>query len=124
MIKQLHKKILIVEDDEDMREELFDIFVMEGFLVLKAKDGKEGLRLALKKRPDLILLDIAMPVMGGIEMIRELRKDEDAKDIPVIVVSSYAMKGDDEKAEAAGAKGYITKPIDTRTFAETIRTFL
>ncbi len=84
------KKILIVEDEQDMRQALVDELTHEGFQILEARNGKEGLESALKEHPDLILLDIVMPVMDGMTMMKKLRESENGKDIPVIMLTNLS----------------------------------
>ncbi len=104
-----NKKILIVEDERPLREVLCDKFEANGFKAFKAKDGKEGLAVALKEHPDIILLDIIMPKMDGMTVLKKLREDKRGKDIPVILLTNLA---DDQKvAEATeeGVYGYLVK---------------
>lgn len=102
-------KILIVEDEESMLEILADHFTREGFDVLKAKNGEEGLKAAFKDHPDLILLDIIMPKMDGLTMLKKLRKDDRGKDIPVIMLSNLSGAGEVANAIQEGAFGYLIK---------------
>ena len=88
-----------------------------------AREAETGIQMARENHPDLILMDIQLPGMDGIAATRKIREDKDIKDIPIVALSSYAMQRDKEKAEAAGCTGYITKPIDTRTFSETLASF-
>ena len=83
--------------------------------MLEAKDGKEGLRAILEERPDLVLLDIALPEMDGYQVIKEIKENKEVRDIPVIAMTAHAMKGDREKIIAAGCDDYISKPIDPET---------
>ena len=105
------KKILIV-DDEDMNVELFVQLLEDDYKLLIARDGQQGLEMAQQDRPDLILMDMAMPVMDGWETTRRIKSDPELKNIPVIGVSSHAMIGDAEKAMKAGCDAYLTKPVD------------
>src|SRR5262249_12864201 len=104
------KRILVVEDQEDLRGILRDLLTSSGYELLEAADGEAGVAKAKSDRPDLILMDIQMPVMDGYEATRQIKADPDLNAIPVIAVSSFAMKGDEEKARAAGCDHYITKP--------------
>jgi CheY-like chemotaxis protein len=114
------EKILVVEDNEANRILMRQILKYHGYEVLEASDGAAGLAMAREHMPDLILLDLQMPVMGGIAVIRELRKTPELSKLKVIAVTSFAMKGDREKALEAGFDEYVTKPIDTRKFVELV----
>ena len=118
------EKILLIEDNEQNRILMRQILVRKGYDLLEAKDGLTGLEMARAHIPALILLDIQMPVMNGFMVIRELRNDAELRKIKVIAVTSFAMKGDKEKALEAGFDEYVTKPIDTRTFPELIKQVL
>lgn len=106
------KKVLIIDDDEQNRILLRAIMKPLQCDVLEAGNGEQGIRLAKEQKPDLVLMDIQMPVMDGYTAIRLLRNDPETRHITIIAVTSYAMKGDREKALAAGADDYIAKPID------------
>jgi len=117
-------KILVIEDNE---QNLYLIrFILEdsGFEVFSAMDGREGIDIAASLRPDLILLDIQLPVMDGYMVARNLRQNPDLAHIPIIAVTSYAMPGDREKALEAGCSGYIEKPIDPDRFTEQVEKHL
>jgi CheY-like chemotaxis protein len=118
------EKILLVEDNEQNRILMRQILAPHGYDMLEAKDGLTGLEMARAHMPDLILLDIQMPVMNGFMVIRELRNDPMLRRIKAIAVTSFAMKGDREKALQAGFDEYVTKPIDTRTFPELVKQVL
>jgi two-component system cell cycle response regulator DivK len=118
------KKILVVEDNEQNRILMRQILTHHGYEVLEATDGLSGLEMARAHKPDLIMLDIQMPVMNGFMVIRELRNDPELKAIKVIAVTSFAMKGDREKALRAGFDEYATKPIDTRRFPLLVKELL
>lgn len=118
------EKILVVEDNEQNRILVRQVLAHYGYAVLEAKDGLTGLAMARTHMPALILLDIQMPVMNGFMVIRELRNDPELRKIKVIAVSSFAMKGDMEKALQAGFDEYVTKPIDTRKFPELVKQVL
>jgi len=118
------KKILVVEDNEQNRILMRQILTHHGYEVLEAADGAAGLKMAREHMPGLILLDLQMPVMGGFAVIRELRKTPELSKLKVIAVTSFAMKGDREKALEAGFDEYVTKPIDTRKFVELVKNFL
>lgn len=118
------EKILVVEDNEQNRVLMRQILTHHGYEVLEALDGLTGLEMARAHMPDLILLDIQMPVMNGFAVIRELRNNPEFRKIKVIAVTSFAMKGDREKALQAGFDEYVTKPIDTRKFPELVKEIL
>ncbi len=117
----MSKKILVVEDNEQNRILMRQILTHHGYEVLEAADGEAGLKMAREHMPDLILLDLQMPVMGGFAVIRELRKTPELSRLKVMAVTSFAMKGDREKALEAGFDEYVTKPIDTRKFVELVK---
>lgn len=103
------KKILIVEDDEKLQQKLVDTCSREGLIALGAQNGEEGLSLALREHPDLILLDLEMPKMGGIEMLQQLRKDEWGKNALVIVLTNYSAPEKVADVLEAGVSGYVVK---------------
>ena len=120
-----HKRTILLIDDDELDVKLFrNVLRIDGFLILEATDALSGIALAREHQPDLILMDLHLPGMGGLNAISRLKENPAVRNIPIVVVASHAMVGDREKAIAAGSTGYITKPINTRTFAETIRTFL
>jgi len=110
----MSKRILVVEDQEDNRRILRDLLNSVGFQILEAEDGARGVSAAEAQLPDLILMDIQMPVMDGYEATRRIKANPALRRIPVIVVTSYALSGDEEKARAAGCDDYITKPYSPR----------
>ena len=118
------EKILVIEDNEQNRILMRQILTYHGYDVLEAADGLTGLEMARAHTPALILLDIQMPVMNGFMVIRELRNNPELRKIKVIAVTSFAMKGDREKALQAGFDEYVTKPIDTREFPELVKQVL
>ncbi|MDP3017259.1 MAG: response regulator [Deltaproteobacteria bacterium] len=118
------EKILVIEDNEQNRILMRQILTYRGYDVLEAADGLTGLEMARAHTPALILLDIQMPVMNGFMVIRELRNNPELRKIKVIAVTSFAMKGDREKALQAGFDEYVTKPIDTRKFPELVKQVL
>jgi two-component system cell cycle response regulator DivK len=117
-------KILVVEDNERNLRLFTEIIEAIGHQALIARDGEEGVRLAKEYIPDLVLMDIQMPVMDGSEAFRMLRADSTTKDIPVIAVTSYAMKGDKERLLREGFVAYIPKPIAVQEFMDTIKSIL
>ena len=117
-------KILVIEDNEQNLYLVTFILEKHGFEIIQARDGHDGIEIARDESPDLILLDIQLPVMDGYTVARELKKNMNKKEIPIIAVTSYAMAGDREKAIEAGCSGYITKPIDPETFISSIEQYL
>ena len=118
------KRILVVEDQEDLRGVLRTLLTGSGYAMLEAADGETGVARAKSDRPDLILMDIQMPVLDGYEATLRIKADPDLKGIPVIAVSSFAMKGDEEKARAAGCDHYVTKPYSPMQLLRVIRGYL
>jgi two-component system cell cycle response regulator/two-component system cell cycle response regulator DivK len=118
------RKILIIEDNPFNLELATDLLEAEGFLVLSAPTAEAGLRLAQQNPPDLILMDLSLPGMDGLAATRALKAGSSTRHVPVIALTSHAMKGDREIALKANCDGYLTKPIDTRTFMLTITSFL
>jgi two-component system cell cycle response regulator DivK len=118
------KRILVVEDQEDLRGILCDLLTGSGFEVAEAADGREGVAKAQSERPDLILMDIQLPVLDGYEATRQIKADPRLATTPIIAVSSFAMKGDEEKARASGCDHYVTKPYSPMQLLRTIRTIL
>ena len=118
------EKILIIEDNPMNMELATDLLEAAGYVVIQAGTAEEGIELARVEFPDLILMDISLPGMDGLEATGVLKQDPAAKDIPVIAMTAHAMKGDERKARAAGCAGYITKPIDTRELPKTVARFI
>jgi two-component system cell cycle response regulator DivK len=114
------EKILLVEDNPVNRRLAVFLLRSQGYEVREATTAQEALEALEKERPDLILMDIQLPGMDGLEVTRKLKAQPATADIPVIAVTSYAMKGDREKALAAGCVGYVTKPIDKNIFIQEI----
>ncbi len=118
------QKILVVEDQEDNRIILRDLLTSAGFDVIEALNGQAGVDLAETERPDLILMDIQLPVLDGYEATRRIKGNPSLSSIPIIAVTSYALSGDEAKAMAAGCDGYVTKPFRSRDLLEKVREFL
>ena len=108
------KCILVVEDQEDNRQILRDLLGATNYEMVEAENGQQAIDAVAKKKPDLILMDIQLPVMDGYEATRRIKANPDWKAIPIIVVTSYALSGDAEKARAAGCDDYVTKPYSPR----------
>jgi len=115
--------LLIIEDNEQNYYLMNFLLEKNGFKVIGAQNGRDGIQMALTHKPKAILLDIQLPEMDGYAVAAELKKNDDIKGIPIIAVTSYAMVGDRERILAAGATGYIEKPIDPETFVEEIRRY-
>jgi two-component system cell cycle response regulator DivK len=120
----MSKKILLVEDNEQNRILMRQLLTHHGYEVLESMDGMTGLDMAAVLMPDLILLDIQMPVMNGFAVIRALRKNPELKKLKVIAVTSFSFSGDREKALEEGFDEFVTKPIDTREFPKLIKKIL
>jgi two-component system, cell cycle response regulator DivK len=118
------RRILVVEDQEDNRRIVRDLLTSAGYETIEALDGEAGVRLAEAERPDLILMDVQLPVLDGHEATRRIKRNPALRAIPVIVVTSYALGGDHAKAMAAGCDAYVAKPFSPRQLLATIRTFL
>lgn len=120
----MKKKILVIEDNEQNLYLVSFILEKNNYLVLQARSGDEGVAIARKENPDLILLDIQLPVMDGYKVARLLREMPQLVKTPIIAVTSFAMPGDSDQAMAAGCTGYIEKPIDPDTFMSEIEQHL
>jgi two-component system cell cycle response regulator DivK len=120
----MSKRILVVEDQEDNRQIIRDLVTSVGYEMIEAVDGEQGVALAAQHKPDLILMDIQLPVLDGYEATRRIKAQPELKAIPVIAVTSYALSGDDQKAFAAGCDGYVTKPFSPRQLLAKIREHL
>ncbi len=118
------KTILIVEDN-DLNMKLFnDLLQANGYNTVQTKNGKDALQLIRDHHPDLILMDIQLPEISGLEVIKRLKSDDGLKSIPIIAVTAFAMKGDEEKIRNGGCEDYIAKPISVSNFLETVAKFL
>jgi two-component system, cell cycle response regulator DivK len=118
------KRILVVEDHEDNRQILRDLLGAAGFEIVEAHDGPSAYPTAAAERPDLILMDIQLPGLDGYEATRRIKADPALAKIPVIVVTSYALSGDEEKARLAGCDDYVAKPYSPRELLAKIRHYL
>ena len=123
-IRPPRQKVLIVEDN-DLNMKLFnDLLVAHGYDTLQTKDGVEALALARQHRPDLILMDIQLPEVSGLEVTKWIKEDKSVSMIPIIAVTAFAMKGDREKMRDGGCEDYIAKPISVASFLQTVERFL
>ncbi len=118
------KTVLIVEDNELNMKLFHDLLDAHGYQTIQTRDGLKALEIAREHVPDLILMDIQLPEVSGLEVTKWLKEDEDLRQIPVIAVTAFAMKGDEEKIREGGCEAYISKPISVATFIETVQTFL
>jgi len=119
-----NKTILIVEDN-DLNMKLFhDLIEAQGYKTLQTKDGMDALKLAREHKPDLILMDIQLPEVSGLEVTKWIKEDDNLRSIPIIAVTAFAMKGDEEKILEGGCEAYIAKPISVVQFLETVDRFL
>ena len=120
----MSRRILVVEDQEDNRRILRDLLTSAGYEIIQAENGEEALAAAARERPDLILMDIQLPVLDGYEATRRIKADPALRAIPVIAVTSYALSGDENKARAAGCDAYVTKPFSPRALLAKIREYV
>ena len=118
------KRILIIEDNPLNLELVTDLLEVNGFRVFSARTAEDGLRLARQLMPDLVLMDFSLPGMDGLSATKSLKADPTTGHLIVVGLTANAMKGDEEAALAAGCDGYLTKPINTRTFAATVTDFM
>ena len=118
------KRVLIVEDNELNMKLFHDLLEAQGYEILETREGLSALTLARQHRPDLILMDIQLPEISGLEVTKWLKEDEDLRAIPVVAVTAFAMKGDEERIRDGGCEAYISKPISVGHFLETVRRFL
>ncbi len=119
-----NKLILVVEDNALNMKLIKSLLQLGQFDVLEASDAESGIELARKQKPDLILMDIQLPGMDGLHATQIISKDPALQKTPVVALTSYAMHGDEQKARSAGCVGYITKPINTRSFLDTLKDYL
>jgi two-component system cell cycle response regulator DivK len=120
----MKKRILVVEDQQDNRQILRDLLTNAGFDMIEAENGEEAIASAQASRPDLILMDIQLPILDGYEATRRIKADPDLKSIPIIVVTSYALSGDEEKARLAGCDDYVAKPFSPRSLLAKIKEYV
>jgi two-component system cell cycle response regulator DivK len=118
------KTVLIVEDNELNMKLFHDVLDAHGYRTLQTRSGLEALALARQHRPDLILMDIQLPEVSGLEVTKWLKEDDALRDIPVVAVTAFAMKGDEERIRQGGCEAYISKPISVPMFLGTVRQFI
>ena len=119
----MSKTVLIVEDNELNMKLFNDLLQANGYGTIQTRDGRDAFDLANKHRPDLILMDIQLPEISGLEITKMLKSDPELKSIPVVAVTAFAMKGDEEKIREGGCEGYIAKPISVVNFLQVVSTF-
>jgi len=120
----MSKRILVVEDQEDNRQILRDLLGSTGYEMVEAENGEDALTVAAAEQPDLILMDIQLPILDGYEATRRIKANPALATIPIIAITSYALSGDEEKARAAGCDEYVTKPYSPRKLLAKIREYL
>jgi two-component system cell cycle response regulator DivK len=120
----MSKHILVVEDQEDNRQILRDLLGAAGYEMIEAENGETAVTVAAAEIPDLILMDIQLPEISGLEVTKWLKEDDDLAHIPVIAVTAFAMKGDEERIREGGCEAYLSKPISVGLFLDTVRRFL
>lgn len=124
MLQVMSKKVLIVEDNELNMKLFHDLLEAHGYEVAGTRDGLKALEMAREHRPDLILMDIQLPEVSGLEVTKWIKEDDDLSEIPIVAVTAFAMKGDEERIRAGGCEAYLSKPITVSTFIETVQKFL
>ncbi len=120
----MSKSVLIVEDNELNMKLFNDLLEAHGYATLQTRDGLSALKIARDQRPDLIIMDIQLPEVSGLEVTKWLKEDDSLRDIPVIAVTAFAMKGDEEKIRDGGCQDYIAKPISVGNFIQTVQKHL
>jgi two-component system cell cycle response regulator DivK len=122
--KSAAKRILIVEDNELNMKLLHDVLAAHGYAITATREGGAALPLARETRPDLILMDLQLPDISGLDAVRQLKEDDETRQIPVVAVTAFAMIGDKDRALGAGCDGYVAKPIHLHDFLEVVRRFI
>jgi two-component system cell cycle response regulator DivK len=120
----MSKRILVVEDQEDNRQILRDLLDNTGYQMVEAENGEDAVTMAAAEKPDLILMDIQLPLVDGYEATRRIKANPALSAIPIIAITSYALSGDEDKARAAGCDDYVTKPYSPRKLLAKIREYL
>jgi two-component system cell cycle response regulator DivK len=118
------KTVMIVEDNELNMKLFHDLLVANGYETIQTRSGLEALELAKTHKPDLILMDIQLPEVSGLDVTKWIKDDDEVRHIPVVAVTAFAMKGDEERIRAGGCEAYISKPISVATFLDTVKEFL
>ena len=122
--RAVQRSVLIVEDNELNMKLFHDLLAAHGYRTIQTRNGLEALELARTHRPDLILMDIQLPEVSGLEVTKWIKEDDELRNIPVIAVTAFAMKGDEERIRSGGCEAYISKPISVMTFLETVHRFV
>lgn len=120
----MRKRVMIVEDNELNMKLFNDLLEAQSYDTIQTRNGLEALDLARKHMPDLILMDIQLPEVSGLEVTKWLKEDDQLRDIPVIAVTAFAMKGDEQRIRQGGCEAYISKPISVMKFLETVKSYL
>jgi two-component system cell cycle response regulator DivK len=118
------KTVLVVEDNELNMKLFHDLLEASGYNIVQTRNGLEAIDLARSHRPDLILMDIQLPEISGLEVTKWIKEDDDLRAIPVIAVTAFAMKGDEERIRQGGCEAYLSKPISVAKFIETVKAYL
>jgi two-component system cell cycle response regulator DivK len=124
MLQVMSKKVLIVEDNELNMKLFRDLLEAHGYETVQTEEGLKALEIAREHKPDLILMDIQLPEVSGLDVTKWIKNDDELSTIPVVAVTAFAMKGDEERIREGGCEGYLSKPITVSTFIETVRQFL
>lgn len=120
----MSKRVMIVEDNELNMKLFNDLLEAHGYETIQTRNGMEALDLAREHQPDLILMDIQLPEVSGLEVTKWIKQDDALHSIPVIAVTAFAMKGDEQRIRAGGCEAYISKPISVASFVETIKSYI
>jgi two-component system cell cycle response regulator DivK len=124
LLQRMAKTVLVVEDNELNMKLFHDLLEANGYDIVQTRNGLEAIDLARKHRPDLILMDIQLPEVSGLEVTKWIKEDDDLKTIPVIAITAFAMKGDEERIRQGGCEAYLSKPISVSKFVETVKVYL
>ncbi|MCW5697798.1 MAG: response regulator [Bauldia sp.] len=120
----MSKTVLVVEDNELNMKLFHDLLEASGYDTIQTRNGLEAIELARQHRPDLILMDIQLPEVSGLEVTKWIKEDDDLRSIPVIAITAFAMKGDEDRIRQGGCEAYLSKPISVGKFIETVRAYL
>lgn len=121
---EMPKKVMIVEDNELNMKLFRDLIETSGYISIQTRSGLEALEIARQHKPDIIIMDIQLPEISGLEITKQIKEDNELQDIPVIAVTAFAMKGDEERIRKGGCEAYISKPISLSIFMETIKKYI
>ncbi|KJZ82189.1 Chemotaxis protein CheV [Candidatus Liberibacter solanacearum] len=121
---EMPKKVMIVEDNELNMKLFRDLIETSGYMSIQTRSGLEALEIARQHKPDIIIMDIQLPEISGLEITKQIKEDNELQDIPVIAVTAFAMKGDEERIRKGGCEAYISKPISLSIFMETIKKYI